>query len=124
MSELKDWQIQAIEKMTGEGQSQRTIAKSIGVSVPTVNKYVKSIRATIENRAKRRNQILPPEKRTPYEIDITNAPTDESIQKDILTLYRRSLKELEVRMPEMSTHEIYTLSMALLTQLNGPANEN
>lgn len=124
MSELKDWQIQAIEKMTGEGQSQRTIAKSIGVSVPTVNKYVKSIRATIENRAKRRNQILPPEKRIPYEIDITNAPTDESIQKDILTLYRRSLKELEVRMPEMSTHEIYTLSMALLTQLNGPANEN
>lgn len=111
---LEAWQKEGIEQMSRDGKSQRDISASLGISKQTVNKYCQRFKKQAETRKKRRDSLPA----IPWKIDLSKAPTEQSIQTDILTLYRQSLQELSVRLPEMSTNEVYTLSMTLLNAIN------
>lgn len=118
---LEPWQIDGIAKMARDGKSQRAIAQALGVSIATVNKHCQRVAAVDRQidkaRAHRREDVS-----GNWIISLKDIPTDESIKTDILTLYRQTLYELSVRMPEMSTHEIWTMSSALLAALNESEN--
>lgn len=112
---MDDWQKDLIYRMYKQGKPQRTIADAVGVSVVSVNKFIQKLKKS-ENRPK---VEIVPRHTSAITIDLSQAPTMDSVKGDILILYRQSLAELQARMPEMSTNEIYTLSMTLLKELNG-----
>ena len=119
---MDDWQKDTIFRMWKQGKPQREIAAVVGVSLVSVNKAIKKMK---QPRPVVRGEIVKVE-RNPQAItiDLTTNPTQESIRGDILVLYRQSLAELQTRMAEMSTNEIYTLSMTLLRELNGGNTES
>lgn len=122
---MDDWQKDTIFRLWKQGKPQREIAAVVGVSVVSVNKAIKKMK---QPRPVVHGGILKGEivARNPQAItiDLTTNPTQESIRGDILVLYRQSLAELQTRMAEMSTNEIYTLSMTLLRELNGGNTES
>lgn len=119
---MDDWQKDLIYRMYKQGKTQRTIADKVGVTLATVNKAIKRIKDA--EKPKRRAVEIVPQHTTALQIDLSEAPTMESVKGDILVLYRQSLAELQARMPEMSTNEIYTLSMTLLKEINGGHSES
>lgn len=122
---MDDWQKDTIFRLWKQGKPQREIAAVVGVSVVSVNKAIKKMK---QPRPVVHGEIVKGEivARNPQAItiDLTTNPTQESIRGDILVLYRQSLAELQTRMAEMSTNEIYTLSMTLLRELNGGNTES
>lgn len=102
--------------MKREGKGQRAIADAVGVNLKTVNRYCQRLNGTKPN--------LPPAKIIERFIDTSSVPTADSIATDIMIVYRATLAELHKRLHEMSTNEIYTLSMSLLKEINNGDSEN
>ena len=122
---MDDWQKDTIFRLWKQGKPQREIAAVVGVSVVSVKKAIKKMKQPrpVVHGGIVKGEIVA---RNPQAItiDLTTNPTQESIRGDILVLYRQSLAELQTRMAEMSTNEIYTLSMTLLRELNGGNTES
>lgn len=115
--QIEQWQLEGIQKMMREGKSQRAISQALNVSIATVNKYCKRAAEVDKHIAKARTARRDAAPHN-WGISLKDMPTEESIKTDILTLYRQTLYELSVRMPEMSNHEVWTLSSTLLAALN------
>lgn len=120
---MDKWQLDTIYRMYKGGKSQREIAHAIQASITTVNKYCKEIRRQESTHTKPASGDLIPQLRA-IQVDLSQTPTLETVKTDILTVYRQTLYELQQRMTEMSTNEIYTLSMTLLKELNGGNTES
>lgn len=113
---LKQWQIDAIKQMNREGKSQRMIADTVGINLKTVNSYCQRL-----NGPKGKTSPTPIVERF---IDMSTVPTADTISTDIMIVYRATLAELHKRLHEMSTNEIYQLSMSLLREINDGDSEN
>lgn len=114
---MDNWQKDLIYRMYKQGKPQRDIANAVGVTVVTVNKTIKKIKEA-EKPKTIKGEIVP-QHNGMVTIDLSQVPNKESVMTDIMIVYRQSLAELQARMPEMSTNEVYTLSMTLLRELNG-----
>lgn len=114
---MDDWQKDLIYRMYKQGKPQRDIANAVGVTIVTVNKTIKKIKEA-EKPKPIKGEIVP-QHTGMVTIDLSQLPNKESVMTDIMIVYRQSLAELQARMPEMSTNEVYTLSMTLLRELNG-----
>lgn len=116
---MDNWQKDLIYRMYKQGKPQRDIANAVGVTVVTVNKTIKKIKEAEKPKTKPIKGEIVPQHNGMVTIDLSQLPNKESVMTDIMIVYRQSLAELQARMPEMSTNEVYTLSMTLLRELNG-----
>lgn len=118
--ELDKWQMDGIYRGFMEGKSQREIATIVGCSLPTVNAHIQKLKKQQSGKPK----TVTPTVVKQVNIDLESLPTAETVKTDILIVYRRSLYELNKRLPTMTDDQVYQLSMQLLNQLNNGNTEH
>lgn len=106
---IDKWKRDGITRLHAEGKSQRQISAALGVSIQTVNTHIKKIK---RGEKKGAAPVV-----AGWGIDLSKCPTVETVKTDILTVYRRSLYELNERLPSMTDEQVYQLSMTLLNQI-------
>ena len=122
---LDKWQQDGIARMFNEGKSQRDIANAIGCTLVTVNKQIKKLTEEKKHRDKPSVEVINPPAETDYlKINLNELPTVESIKTDILIAYRRSLYEINERLPMMTNDQVCAVSMRLLQELNNGNTES
>lgn len=120
--ELDKWQMDGIYRGFMEGKSQREISAIVGCSLPTVNAHIQKLKK--QQSEKPKTKEIQPTVVKQVNINLETLPTTETVKTDILIVYRRSLYELNKRLPEMTDEQVYQLSMQLLNQLNNGNTEH
>lgn len=118
---LDKWQKDGICRMFEEGKTQREIANAVGCTLVSVNRAIKKLS---EKKQQRETQVQKSLEQSHTKINLDEVPTVDSIKTDILIVYRRSLYELNERLPMMTDEQVYAVSMKLLQELNNGNTES
>lgn len=117
--------IQKITEMKETGLTCDDISSALGISKPTVVKYLKNQRIEQEraNQEKREyNNTVDTRARLAkdkqVEIENHKTMTEEDVKQALLLALRASLVEVMIRLPTMSNEAVIELTMSLLKEVN------